>query len=100
LTAPPTVTKVRHTTPAAAITGRTAAVKVDVSETELVDELAEALRRCEFSVLRTGANTLHVSPGPAQHGVDEIPGATELELDLYLRLWEAMHPGARAARVP
>jgi hypothetical protein len=75
-------------------------VKVQVSEGTLVDELAQALRRCEFSVLRTGESTLNVSPGPSQHGVDEIEGAAELELDLYLKVWEAKHPGARATRVP
>jgi hypothetical protein len=75
-------------------------VKVQVSESTLVDELAQALRRCEFSVLRTGANTLHVSPVPAQHRVEEIPGAVALELDLYLKVWEAKHPGARASRIP
>jgi hypothetical protein len=71
-----------------------------VSESVLVDELAQALRRCEFSVLRTGENTLHVSAGESQHGVNEIEGAAELELDLYLKVWEAKHPGAQANRVP
>jgi hypothetical protein len=70
-----------------------------VSESTLVDELAQALRRCEFSVLRTGENTLHVSAGPSQQGVDAIEGAAELELDLYLKVWEAKHPGTRATRV-
>ena len=74
-------------------------MKVQVSESVLVDELAQALRRCEFSVLRTGENTLHVSPASAQPRGEEIPGAAELELDLYLKVWEAKHPGSRAARV-
>jgi hypothetical protein len=71
-----------------------------VSESTLVDELAQALRRCEFSVLRTGETTLHVAPEPSQPGVEAIEGAAELELDLYLKVWEAKNPGARATRVP
>jgi hypothetical protein len=73
-------------------------MRVEVSEAALVDELAQALRRCEFTVMRVGRNELEVTVGPAQHGAAEIEGAAELELDLYLKVWEATHFGTRAIR--
>jgi hypothetical protein len=73
-------------------------MRVEVSDAALVDELAQALRRCEFTVTRIGKDELDVKLGPAQHGAAEIEGAAELELDLYLKVWEARHPGARATR--
>lgn len=74
-------------------------MKVEISDPSLIGELAEALRRCEFTVARTDARTLTVSPEPFPPGVGSIHGAAELELDLYLKVWEAKHPGARATRV-
>jgi hypothetical protein len=74
-------------------------MKVQVSDLELVDELAQALRRCGFSVVRTDTDSLQVSPGPAQGGVAEIEGAMELELDVYLKVWQAKHPRAAAVRM-
>jgi hypothetical protein len=74
-------------------------VDVHVTDPSLVDELAESLRRSAFRVLRTGSTTIRVE-GTTEHiGPGAIPGAVELELDLYLQVWEATHPGARARRV-
>lgn len=74
-------------------------MEVEVTDPKLVDELAEALRRFEFTVARTGPASLAVRLDPTPPGVAEIEGAAELELDLYLKVWEAKHPGVRAARV-
>jgi hypothetical protein len=63
-----------------------------------VDDLAQALRRCEFTTMRVGSHELEVKLGPAQHGAAEIRGAAELELDLFLRVWEAKQPGTQARR--
>jgi hypothetical protein len=73
-------------------------VRVSVSEAALVDGLAEALRRCEFTVMRAGSHELEVKVGPARSGSALLKAAAELELDLYLKVWEAQHPGSRAAR--
>jgi hypothetical protein len=85
--------------PAATREGATAAMRIEVSDSTLVDELAQALRRCEFSVVRTGAQRLHVRSGASHENVGTIPGAVELELDLYLKVWEVKHPGVRATRL-
>jgi hypothetical protein len=74
-------------------------MRIEVSDSALVDELAQALRRCEFSVVRTGAQRLHVRLGASHGNVGTIPGAAELELDLYLKVWEVKHPGVRATRL-
>jgi hypothetical protein len=38
--------------------------------------------------------------GTAEHlGPGAIEGAIELELDLYLQVWEVTHPGVRATRL-
>lgn len=74
-------------------------MKIEVSHPSLVDELAEALRRCEFSVVRTGPASLAARLDPVVPAVAEIEGAAELELDLYLKVWEAKHPGVHASRV-
>lgn len=74
-------------------------MEVEVTDPKLLDELAEALRRCEFSVARAGPSSLAVRLDPTPPGVVEIEGAAALELDLYLKVWEAKHPGARVARV-
>jgi hypothetical protein len=75
-------------------------MRIEVSDSALVDELAQTLRRCEFSVVRTGAQRLHVGPSATQENIAAIPGAMALELDLYLKVWEVRHPGVRATRLP
>lgn len=82
-----------------AATRRTAAaVEVHLTDPSLVEELADSLRRSAFRVLRTGPETLTVE-GTTEHASPAaIPGAVELELDLYLKVWEMTHPGVRALR--
>jgi hypothetical protein len=74
-------------------------MKVEVSDSALVDELAQALRRYEFSVVRTGLQRLHVGFGASQRNLAATPDAAQLELDLYLKVWEAKRPGVRATRL-
>jgi hypothetical protein len=60
------------------------------------EDLSEFLRGLCFEVAASGERTLEArfrKPIP----VDDA--AARLELDLYLRVWEAMNPGAWAARV-
>ena len=57
-------------------------MEVEVTDPKLVDELAEALRRFEFTVARTGPASLAVHLDPTPPGVAEIEGAVELELDV------------------
>lgn len=73
-------------------------MRIEVSEATLVDGLAQSLRRCEYSVVRTGRHELEVTLGPVRSGLAEIEGAAELEIDMYLKVWEAKHPGLRASR--
>jgi hypothetical protein len=72
-------------------------MKVEVTDPELVGELADALRRCGYRVLRTTPTTL-TADAAQPPAVEAIPGAEELELDLYLKFWEARYPGVRARR--
>jgi hypothetical protein len=74
-------------------------VEVQVSDPGLVEELADSLRRSAFRVLLNSSTTLTVE-GTAEHlGPGAIEGAVELELDLYLQVWEATHPGVQATRL-
>jgi hypothetical protein len=68
-------------------------MEVKVTEPKLVDELADALRRCGYRVLQTGPATLTAEPEQPSAAVRAIAGAEERELDLYLKAWEARHPG-------
>jgi hypothetical protein len=72
---------------------------VEVSEAELVDDLAQTLRRCEYVVVRTGSHDLDVRPGPTRNGIAELEASVALELDLHLKDWEGRHPGTRARRL-
>ena len=73
-------------------------MRIEVSEAALLDELAQSLRRCEYSVVRTGRHELEVTLESARSGVAEIEGAAELEIDMYLKVWEAKHPGTHTKR--
>ena len=74
-------------------------MRVEITDPGLVDDLADALRRCEFRVAQSSPTTLAVKAEDPPPGIKPIPGASELELDLYLRLWETRHPGVRAKRL-
>jgi hypothetical protein len=73
-------------------------VNIELTDPELADELIQALVRCGYRVQRTGPHTLAADLDPPPPGVAKIPGAAELELDVYLEFWSAKHPGASARR--
>ena len=68
-------------------------MKIRLSDPSLIDDLLEFLRARECVAEPTSVDTLDVELPDALR-----PDAAALELDLYLRVWEATHPGAVAAR--
>jgi hypothetical protein len=69
-------------------------VKIQVSDPSLVEDLAEMLRNAQYLVTLEGRDTLDVQLG------QQLPeDAAQLEIDVYLRVWEATHEGARALRL-
>jgi len=71
-------------------------IKIQLSDSSMAEDLAEFLRGLCFEVAATGERTLEArfrEPIP----VDDA--AARRELDLYLRVWEAMNPDAWATRV-
>jgi hypothetical protein len=71
-------------------------IKIQFSDSSMAEDLAEFLRGLCFEVATTGERTLEArfrEPIPADDA------AARLELDLYLRVWEAMNPESWAARV-
>ncbi|HET6656828.1 MAG TPA: hypothetical protein VFG61_02930 [Gaiellaceae bacterium] len=69
-------------------------MKVEVSDPTLVGGLIESLRTTQCVVVRTGDRTFEV-----RFGWPTRDDASHYELDGYLRVWEAMHPGTYASRV-
>jgi hypothetical protein len=66
---------------------------VHLNDPELVDDLIELLRNSECVVDRVGPRSVAIRSGwPVR---DDAAG---YELDGYLRVFEATHPGARATR--
>ena len=79
---------------------RPVALDVQITDPSFIEELADSLRRSGFRVMRTGSSTLAVKESePLPNGPGKIEGAAELELDLYLQVWEVIHPGVRALRI-
>jgi len=74
-------------------------MNVQVSDSAIVDGLADMLRGFGYAVARTGRQRLHVGLGAEQRGAVTVLGSAELELDLYLRAWQARHPNALAERI-
>ena len=64
-------------------------VQLRVSDPALVDDLLRFFRKRESTAERLDDATVEVS---ILHVLDERQG--RLELDLYLRVWQALHPGA------
>lgn len=84
----------RERRPVAATPGASAAVIVELSDPNLVEDLLESLRSAHCGVVRRGEAAIEVRFGwPLE---DEASG---YELDGYLRAWEAMHPNSCATRV-
>jgi hypothetical protein len=70
-----------------------AVTTVHLNDPELVDDLMELLRSSDCIVDRIGPRSVAIRSGwPVRDD------AAQYELDGYLRVFEAMHPGARAMR--
>jgi hypothetical protein len=70
-------------------------IEIEIGDPATADDLAEFLRGLCFEIQRSGERTLEArfrDPLPANDA------AARLELDLYLRVWEAMKKGAHWAR--
>ncbi|HEX5470017.1 MAG TPA: hypothetical protein VFW80_13335, partial [Gaiellaceae bacterium] len=63
-------------------------MKIRLSDPSLIGDLLEFLRARECVVEPASADTLDVELPDAMRA-----DAAALELDLYLRVWEATHPG-------
>ena len=75
--------------------GRYGGIEIEIGDPSTAEDLAEFLRGLCFEVQRSGERTLEArfrDPLPANDA------AARLELDLYLRVWEAMKKGAHWAR--
>ena len=68
-------------------------MRIDVSDPALIEDLRDYLRRCNCEVEVRGRTAVEASP-PARN---VEPVYLRMELDAYLRVWRAMHPGADAA---
>jgi hypothetical protein len=69
-------------------------MKVEVSDSVLIDDLLESLRAARYNAVRTGDTTVDVRSGWLLP--EELAGR---ELDAYLRVWELRYPRGWAARV-
>jgi hypothetical protein len=68
-------------------------MKIRLSDPALVDDLLAFLRARRCVAEQASDNTLYVTLPEAVRS-----DAAALELDLYLRVWEATHPGAIVQR--
>jgi hypothetical protein len=69
-------------------------VKIEVNDSDLVEDLIESLRASRCAVVRTGERTLEI-----RDGWPIADDAAPYELDGFLKVWEATHRGAMATRV-
>jgi hypothetical protein len=75
---------------------RPCGIKIQFSDSSMAEDLAEFLRGLCFEVAATGERTLEAR---FREPIPPDDAAARLELDLYLRVWEAMNPESWAARV-
>jgi hypothetical protein len=69
-------------------------MRVEISEPRYLGELGQFLEGMGCVVEPLDGRTLLVSVLGSY-----TPEAAELEIDMYLKLWEVHHPGARAERL-
>jgi len=71
--------------------GVLAAMRVRISDAVLMGDLADFLEAAECRVRKVGEATLDVA-------MPRAPSAEQarLEIDIYLKTWQAMHPGSYA----
>jgi hypothetical protein len=75
---------------------RPCSIKIQFSDPSMSEDLAEFLRGLCFEVASTSERTLEAR---FRERIPVDDAAAHLELDLYLRVWEAMNPDAWATRV-
>lgn len=75
---------------------RACGIEIEFSDVSLGEDLAEFLRGLCFDVVRVGEQTLEAR---FRDPVPTDDAAARLELDLYLRVWQAINPDAWAVRV-
>jgi hypothetical protein len=63
-------------------------MNIRLSDPSLADDLLEFLRAKGCVAELTGADAVHVEPP-----VLPVENAAQLELDLYLGVWDVLHPG-------
>lgn len=68
-------------------------MRILVSDPKLVEDLRDYLERCNCAVELRGPTAMEASP--PERPVE--PLYLRMELDAYLRVWRAMHPGAEAS---
>jgi hypothetical protein len=68
-------------------------MRIRLSHPALVDDLLAFLREKHCVAEQVSADTLDVRLPEAKR-----PDAASLELDLYLRVWETIHPGTHVTR--
>ena len=71
--------------------GRSAAVRIRVSDAAFMDDLESFFRAAECEVTRLGTEMVDVSMPRAPSDSQALR-----EISIYLRTWQAMHPGAHA----
>ena len=68
---------------------------IEVSDPALVEDLCGYLRRCSCSTRQRGPTMIDVAPPERECGIEQA--YLRMEVDAYLRVWRAMHPGVSAA---
>lgn len=68
-------------------------MRIRLTEPETMGDLVAYLRRCGCTAEIAGQNTVEVAP-PERPRVENA--YLRMELDAYLRVWRAMHPGIAA----
>jgi hypothetical protein len=79
--------------PDGSTTNSTAALRILVTPPDSLVDLVDYLRRCGWSPEIVGSNAVEASP--SSH-TPVSAAYLRMELDAYLRVWRALHPGAGA----
>jgi hypothetical protein len=69
-------------------------MRILVTDTKSLGSLATYLRRCGCTVHAVGSSAVEASPTPLQGVTDAY---LRMQLDAYVRVWVALHPGVSAA---
>lgn len=71
-------------------------MKIHISDPVVVEELADALAASECTTTRTTRHTLHVDVPWAEVESEQA----RMELQFFVKAWEARRPGVRAVVSP